>query len=82
LDEEAVRIMTSGQRNPASGYPLRAETPREALRGASTTAVGIGIESQVDGSGAVAQLLELADVEMVSQRADASSVLCKRPDVF
>jgi hypothetical protein len=69
--EEAIRVMAVGERNPAGGYPLCPETAREALRGTCTTAVGVGIKSQVDSSGTVAQLLELADIELIPRGISA-----------
>ena len=39
------------------------------LRGARATAIGIGVKGHIDSAWSVTQLLELASVEMVSERA-------------
>jgi hypothetical protein len=67
FDEEAVRIVPSGQLNSTGLYSLCPETARKMLRGAWATAIGVGVERQIDSAWAVTQLLELAGIEMASQ---------------
>ena len=64
LDEEAVRIMAVGQRHGAHVYALLAEPAGKRLRRLLAAAVGIGIKGQVDGSRTVAELAELARIEI------------------
>ena len=61
--------MTLGQEDAASGDALRPEPACQPLRCLLAAAVGIGIEGEINGSRAVAQLPKLAGVEMRSQRA-------------
>ena len=61
--------MALGQEDAASGEALRPETVCELLRGFLAAAVGIDIEGEIDRARAVAQLLELAGVQMRAQRA-------------
>src|SRR5215467_5840036 len=60
--------MAVGQRYSANQDAPFPETLRETLRRLLAAAVGVGIEGHVDGSGPVAQLPELASIEMGSQR--------------
>ena len=64
LDEIAVGIVALWQGDCASGYTLLPKAARERFRGTLTTAVPIGIKSQVDGPRTVAELAELARIEM------------------
>ena len=61
--------MTIGQEDAASDDALRLETLCELLRGLLAAAVGIDIEGEIDRARAVAQLLQLAGVQMRAQRA-------------
>ena len=61
--------MAIRQRDAENGYALRPQPRCQGVGGELPAAVGIGIEGQIDGSPAVAQLLKLARIEMGSQRA-------------
>jgi len=61
--------VTIGQEDAASDDALRLETLCELLRGLLAAAVGIDIEGEIDRARAVAQLLQLAGVQMRAQRA-------------
>src|ERR1700722_6856114 len=69
LHEEAIRILAIGQRDLTRRDALFPKTMRETLRRLWAAAVGVGIESEIDGSGTVAQLPKLARVEVGPQRA-------------
>ena len=69
LSEKAIRVVPVRQLHAPRRHPLRPEAPRHALRRVLATAVGGGIESQIDGPHTVTQLLKLARVEMGTQRA-------------
>src|SRR5215471_10111919 len=69
LDEIAVRIVALWQRDCASCYTVLPKAARKRFRGTLTTAVPIGIKSQVDGSRTVAELAELARIEIGAHRA-------------
>ena len=60
--------MACGQHDVASEYAGRSETSGQLLRRLCAAAVGIGIEAEIDGARAVAQLLKLTDIEMGSER--------------
>ena len=60
--------MACGQHDAASEDAVRSETIGQLLRRLWAAAVGIGIEAEIDGARAVAQLLKLTGVEMGSQR--------------
>jgi len=60
--------MPIGQRDVESGYALLSQPRRKGLGRALTAAVSVGIEGQIDGSFAFAQLLKLSRIEMGSQR--------------
>ena len=64
LDEEAVRIVAVGQRYGTHIYALLGEPAGKRLRRLLTTAVAISIKGQVDGSRTVAELPELARIEI------------------
>jgi len=64
LDEEGVRIVALGQKHATRSDTLRPETMRELLRGLLPAAVGIGIEGEINGARAIAQLMKLVSVEM------------------
>ena len=61
--------MAVGQRYGTYVYTLLGELAGKPLSRLLTTAVLIGIKSQIDGSGGIAELPELARIEMGSQRA-------------
>src|ERR1700674_4174631 len=69
LDKEAVRIMAIGQRDRAHVYALLGEPADKRLSRLLTTAVPIGIKSQVESSRTVAELAELARIEIGTHRA-------------
>ena len=69
LDEERVRIVAIGQEYAASREALRPETPCELRRRWLATAVSICIEGEINRAWAVAQLLQLAGIQMCAQRA-------------
>jgi hypothetical protein len=68
LDEEAIGVVSVGQGYAPRGHPLSPETPRHPLRCVLAAPIGVGIESQVDGPRAIAQLLKLSRVELVAHR--------------
>src|SRR5713226_2127967 len=61
--------MAVGQRHGAHVYALLAESVDKRLSRLLTTAVPVGVKSQIDGSRTVAKLPNLACIEMGSQRA-------------
>lgn len=61
--------MAIGQPDAESGYALRPQPVRQGLRGQLSAPIVVGVQGQIDGSPAVAELAELACVEMVSHRA-------------
>ena len=61
--------MAIGQQYAASRETLRPEMPCESLRGSLATAVSICIEGEINRAWAVAQLLQLAGIQMCAQRA-------------
>ena len=63
-DEKAVRIMAVGQRDGTDVYTLPGEPAGKRLCGFLPAAVRIGIKGQVDGSPIVAELTELARIEI------------------
>ena len=67
--EEAVGIVAVGQGNQASRDAPLPKTFGETLSCLLAAAVGVGIKGEIDGSGCVAELPELARIEMGSQRA-------------
>ena len=69
LNKEAVRIVALGQRHGAHVYALLAESADKRLCRLLATAVPIGIKGQVDGSRTVAELAELARIEIGTHRA-------------
>src|SRR5215475_2986437 len=69
LDEERVRIVAIGQEHAADGEALRPEARCEFQRGSLATAVGVCIEGEINRAWAVAQLLQLAGIQMCAQRA-------------
>ena len=60
--------MTVGQADAASGDVLSLQTMSQLYCGLLATSVGIVVESQIDGTPALAELPELAGIEMASQR--------------
>ena len=64
LDEEAVRILAIGQRHGTDVHTLLGEPAGKRLGRFLAAAVRIGIKGQVDGSPAVAELVELAGIEI------------------
>ena len=69
LNKEAVGILSGGQGYAPSSHSLSPETPRHSLSRLLAALVRVGIESQIDGPPAIAQLLELSRVEVVPHRA-------------
>jgi hypothetical protein len=67
-DKEAVGIVAVWQRDPASVDALLSEPAGKRLRRLPTTAIRVGVKGEIDGSRGVAELPELARVEMGSQR--------------
>ena len=63
-DEKAVWIMADGQRDGTDVYTLPGEPAGKRLCSFLPAAVRIGIKGQVDGSPAVAELVELAGIEI------------------
>src|SRR5215831_4336939 len=61
--------MAIGQEHVAGGEALRPEARCEFLRGSLATAVGVCIEGEINRARAVAQLLQLASIQMRAQRA-------------
>ena len=61
--------MAIGQEHTARGDALRAETLCKLLRGLLAAAVGIGIEGEIHGAPAIAQLLKLVGAEMYAEGA-------------
>ena len=61
--------MAIGQTDKANSDVSLTETPGEALGRQRTAAIAVGIKGQIDGSRAIAQLLELVRVEVGSHRA-------------
>jgi hypothetical protein len=69
LDEETVGVVAFGQRDWPGENSSLPKGLRQAMRGALTTAVAVGVKGHIDLPGRVAELLELARIEMDSQRA-------------
>src|SRR5688572_26357037 len=69
MREEAVRIMAVGQAHDSNRNVCTSELRGQTSSGLGAAAVGVAVESQIDSSMAAAQLLKLACVQMVSQRA-------------
>ena len=61
--------MALGQSNGQRGESFPAELDGEAFGGLWTAAIGVGIESEIDGSGAATQLSERMGIELSSQPA-------------
>jgi hypothetical protein len=59
--------VTMGQEDAASGDTLRLETMCQPLRSLLAAAIGIGIEGEIKGARALAQLLKLIGIEMDAQ---------------
>ena len=59
--------MAIGQDDTTSSDVLRAEALCQLLRGLLAAAVGVDIESEINGAWTVAQLLKLFSVEMGAQ---------------
>ena len=64
LDKEAVRIMSVGQCHGTHMDALLGQPASQRLSRLLTTTIRIGIKGQVDGSWTVAELAELAGIEM------------------
>ena len=64
LDEEAVRIMAVGQSHGTYVDTLLGQAASKRLSRLLTTAMGIGGEGQIHGSWTVADLAELAGIEV------------------
>ena len=64
LNEEAIRIMAVRQRHSTHVDTLLSQPASKRLSRLLTTAIGIGVKGQVDGSWTVAELAELARMEM------------------
>ena len=63
-DKEAVRIVALGEDHGAHVYAFLSKPADKRLRRSLSTAVPIGIKNQVDGSRTVAELAELARIEI------------------
>jgi len=64
LDEEAVRILAVGQHHGTDVDTLLSETAGKRLRRFLAAAVRIGIKGQIYGSPTVAELTELARIQI------------------
>jgi hypothetical protein len=69
LNEEAVGIMAIGQSDSTNVHALLSEPAGQRVRRLLATAVGIGIEGQIDGSATLGQLSILVSIEVISHRA-------------
>jgi hypothetical protein len=67
LNEEAVRIDSVWQEDTESRHALSAKATRQLLCRELATSVGVGIEGNIDGSRAVAELLKLPCIWMTAQ---------------
>lgn len=63
LNEKRIRVMPIGQEDATRADALRPETIDQRLRRLLAAAVGIGIERDIDGAGAFAELLKLVGVD-------------------
>ncbi len=65
-DEEAVGVMAIGQRYTANAHSLLSEPASQRFCRLLAAVVAVGVEGQIDGSRAVAQLVKLPDIEIRS----------------
>jgi hypothetical protein len=67
LNEEAVGVVSIGQKDLGSRHALSPQAACYALRSSLAALVGIGVEGNINMARAIAQLLKLGCVGMIAQ---------------